>query len=385
MDKITNFNISNDTFDRMEDIYPFLEFGGFVNRYIISQQIISKRFWDFLKDEFNVKQEDVTFHCDITKDVKHREERSYRYIVKINAPGGGRTHRMMFVFYDEQKVIDPSLYATKDEQENKIYELMLYFKSDSSKFVDTIIPKIREMEYIPPTNKTFFIISRGNYGYELRSANVKEFDINLKMNYGESFIAVDKEIINKLKNEKKGLFLFHGIPGTGKTSYIRKLILDLSDDKTIIYIPSYLMYSIADPELISFISKFKNSILLLEDAENVLTNNIENRNQAVTNILNISDGLLNDFMDMQIIATLNVKKDVIDEALLREGRLMVNYKFKQLTARQATELSKYIGINKEYKEPKTLSEVYEDKNGKQLIDLVDIDDNTKGIGFKFKK
>lgn len=376
-----NFSISNDNFDRQEDIYAFLSFGGFTNRYIISQQIISKKFWEFLKTEFNVKSENILFNCDLTKDVKHREERSYRYVVTLQKP-----YKIMFVFYDEEKIVDPALYATKDEQENKIYELMLYFQSDAYEFVEKeILPKIHEMEYIPPTNKTFFIISRGNYGYELRSANVKEFDINLEMNYGKSFVEVDKEIISKLKNEKKGLFMFHGVPGTGKTTYLRKIILDLSDDKSIIYIPSYLMYNIADPELISFISKFKNSILLLEDAEIILTNPVESRSQAVTNILNISDGLLNDFMDMQIIATLNIQKDVIDEALLREGRMMVNYKFKKLTSKQATALSKYIGINKEYDEAKTLSEVYEEKNGKQLIDLVDIDDNTKGIGFKIKK
>ena len=168
------------------------------------------------------------------------------------------------------------------------------------------------------------------------------------------------------------------------TTYIRKIIHDLSEEKTIIYVPSYMMYSIAEPELISFVSKFKNSILLLEDAESILTNSTEDRDQAVTNILNISDGLLNDYMDMQIIATLNVQKSVIDEALLRKGRLMVNYKFKKLTATQATKLSKYIKTDKKYTEPQTLAEVYEEKNGKQLIDLVDVDEPS-GMGFKIKK
>ena len=126
----------------------------------------------------------------------------------------------------------------------------------------------------------------------------------------------------------------------------------------------------------------KNSVLLLEDAEMILTSSEEERNQAVSNILNISDGLLNDHMDMQIIATFNAEKKIIDQALLRKGRLMVNYKFKKLTALQATKLSKYIGLNKEYTEPKTLAEIYEEKTGKQLID---VDVNTKKIGFEFPK
>jgi len=163
------------------------------------------------------------------------------------------------------------------------------------------------------------------------------------------------------------------------TTLIRKLVAELAGDKTIIYVPSYFMFDIANPELISFISKFRNSILLLEDAEMILTSSDEERNQAVSNILNISDGLLNDHMDMQIIATFNVNKKVIDEALLRKGRLMVDYKFKKLTAIQATKLSKYIGLNKQYTEPKTLAEIYEEKVGKQLIDN---ESNNKKIGFQ---
>ena len=57
---------------------------------------------------------------------------------------------------------------------------------------------------------------------------------------------------------------------------------------------------------------------------------------------------------------------------------MVDYKFKKLTAIQATKLSKHIGLNKKYNEPQTLAEIYEEKIGKQLIDT---DDNTKKIGF----
>jgi len=166
------------------------------------------------------------------------------------------------------------------------------------------------------------------------------------------------------------------------TTLIRKLVSELSENKTIIYVPSFLMFDIANPELISFISKFRNSILLLEDAEMILSSSEDERNQAVSNILNISDGLLNDHMEMQIIATFNAEKKIIDQALLRKGRLMVNYKFKKLTALQSTKLSKHIGLNKEYTEPKTLAEIYEEKIGKQLID---IETNTKKIGFELPK
>jgi chromosomal replication initiation ATPase DnaA len=376
-DKLTKptLLLSDQTLDRREDIYAFNEFGKIVNRYVLSDQIYSTDFWNYMKENFKLKAENMTVFCDIHSDVKNRMEKVYKYILKVDKP-----YKLMFQFYDEEKVEDPDLYQTEEDQKNKITELMIYFDTDALEYVENLIQDIRKILFFPSINKTFFIISSSSVGYELRPANIKEFDVQLDLNYGDSFVEKHKDIVNKLKNNKHGLFLFHGPSGCGKTTYLRRLVSELAEDKTIIYVPSYFMWDIANPEMISFISKFRNSILLLEDAEMILTSAQEERNQAVTNILNISDGLLNDHMDMQIIATFNVERKVIDEALLRKGRLMVDYKFKKLTANQATKLSKHIGLNKEYTEPKTLAEIYEEKTGKQLIDN---DNNTKKIGFQF--
>jgi hypothetical protein len=369
-----SFVISDQTLDRKEDFFALSEFGKIVNRYNLSDQIYSLDFWQYLSDNFKIKKENITVFCDIHSDVKNRVEKIYKYIVKVELP-----FKIIFQFFDEEKVVDPKIYETEEEQKNKITDLMIYFDSDAIEYVDNMVNELRKIVFVQPINKTFFIISSSSMGYELRAANIKEFDIPLELNYGESFVDKYADIVDKLRNNKHGLFIFHGEPGTGKTTLIRKLVSELAEDKTIIYVPSYFMFDIANPELISFISKFRNSVLLLEDAEMILTSSEEERNQAVSNILNISDGLLNDHMDMQIIATFNAQKKIIDEALLRKGRLMVDYKFKKLTAIQATKLSQYIGLNKTYTTSMSLAEIYEEKTGKQLIEN---ETNTKKIGFE---
>lgn len=210
MEKL-NFLLSDQGLDRREDVYAYNEFGKIVNRYVLSDQIFSKDFWDYLKSNFNVKDENTTILCDIHSDVKNRMEKIYRYIINVDKP-----YKIMFQFYDEEKVKDERIYQTEDEQKDKISELMIYFDHNSIKVVDKMIDDIRNFIYFPPINKTFFIISSSSSGYELRPANIKEFDIQLDLNYGESFVEKHNDIVAKIKNNKHGLFLFHGEPGTGK-------------------------------------------------------------------------------------------------------------------------------------------------------------------------
>lgn len=210
MEKL-NFLLSDQGLDRREDVYAYNEFGKIVNRYVLSDQIFSKDFWDYLKSNFNVKDENTTILCDIHSDVKNRMEKIYRYIINVDKP-----YKIMFQFYDEEKVKDERIYQTEDEQKDKISELMIYFDHSSIKVVDKMIDDIRNFIYFPPINKTFFIISSSSSGYELRPANIKEFDIQLDLNYGESFVEKHNDIVAKIKNNKHGLFLFHGEPGTGK-------------------------------------------------------------------------------------------------------------------------------------------------------------------------
>lgn len=207
----SSFVISDQTLDRREDIYAFSEFGKIVNRYVLSDQIYSSDFWEYLKSNFNIKQENITMFCDIHSDVKNRIEKMYKYIIKVDKP-----YKLLFQFYDEEKVKDDKLYETEDEQKNKISDVMIYFDSDAFEYADKVVEDIRKIVFLPPINKTFFIISSSTMGYELRPANIKEFDIPLELNYGESFVEKYENIVDKLRNHKHGLFLFHGDPGTGK-------------------------------------------------------------------------------------------------------------------------------------------------------------------------
>ena len=114
--------------------------------------------------------------------------------------------------------------------------------------------------------------------------------------------------------------------------------------------------SLASPELIKFLIENSNSILVIEDAENVLMKRVGNSTQATANILNLTDGLLSDCINTQVVATFNTNVLNIDDALLRKGRLISIYKFEKLSNERVEKLCINLGVENDgsYK----LSDIY---------------------------
>ncbi len=106
-----SFVISDQTLDRKEDFFALSEFGKIVNRYNLSDQIYSLDFWEYLSDNFKIKKENITVFCDIHSDVKNRVEKIYKYIVKVELP-----FKIIFQFFDEEKVVDPKIYETEEDR-----------------------------------------------------------------------------------------------------------------------------------------------------------------------------------------------------------------------------------------------------------------------------
>lgn len=357
-----------------------LEFNKIINTYSVKQDIFSDQFWVYLKEDFGIIDEkNIVTNTEISIDEKNKKHINYKYYIKCYI---NDVDYLFFVFYDEKKGWDDDdylNYVTENEKMNKIDNLIIYYDSQmiSTEYVETnIIEKLNQLSYIPSNKNQFFTITTNQYGYGLEPSYIKEMNIDIELNYGKKFVNIYKKIIDKLENEHHGLFLFHGQTGTGKTSLIRKLISELSEKKIIIYVPNYMMYNMASPEMISFIAKFKNVILLLEDSENILANTVDNRTEAVANILNMSDGLLNDIMQIQIISTFNTKSKLIDEALMRSGRLMVNYEFKKLSKENANKLAKKLKLDKKFDKDTSLAEIY---GSEQIIN--DDLETKKKIGF----
>lgn len=142
------------------------------------------------------------------------------------------------------------------------------------------------------------------------------------------------------------------------TSFIRYLTSKIKRD--IIFISPDMVNQITDPSFIPFLMKNNDSVLIIEDAEPVLhKRGTSGRTGAVSNILNLTDGLLSDCLNISIVCTFNTSSKDIDDALLRKGRLMMNYHFDRLNVEKSKVLLEKLGYEVvEVIKPMTLAEIY---------------------------
>ena len=216
---------------------------------------------------------------------------------------------------------------------------------------------------------------------EMGHLDTEEYDLysppmNLELNYGKSFKKVHDVVIKKLnENNGKGIILLHGEPGTGKTSYI-KHITSLIKEKDILFIPPSMAEMLSEPTIIPFLMDHKNSILIIEDAERVISDRQGNGSPAgVSNILNLTDGILGDCLSIQIVATFNMRREKIDQALLRKGRLIAEHRFDKLSIEETNKLLKHLKKDHISEESMCLADIYNID-----VELIKVDNKSK-IGF----
>lgn len=199
-------------------------------------------------------------------------------------------------------------------------------------------------------------------GFYLKSLDVNYKKVNIDLHYNDDLKPVLQTVVSGLKSKKasKGLVVLYGAPGAGKTTLIRHLIKVIPDKKFVI-VPSNLVSALTEPTFMDFLSRQKELVLVIEEAEQILfkRDNLKDSN-PISNILNLSDGLLGDCLNFKIIVTFNTDLQKIDEALLRKGRLLAKYEFKELTTDKAKKIKEKLGVESE--KSNLLCDIYNSKD-----------------------
>ena len=189
--------------------------------------------------------------------------------------------------------------------------------------------------------------------FHTTSLRVQKQDCDISLNYNDDI--PDERIEQWINSKESGLMVLHGKPGTGKTSYIRNLIYRTKN--RFMFFDKSLFHHMSDSSLIDMLLEHRNSVIVLEDCEDLLTDRT-GLGSCLATILNLTDGILGDSLKFKFICTFNANVVDIDPAILRKGRMHLKYEFKDLAADKVEALAKKLGIEEIPKQAMPLCEVY---------------------------
>lgn len=307
--------------------------------------------------------------------------KKFKYINKVEKIGSKKHFENKYVFelcsLHERMFI--SVYEGKDNNTNKNF-CTLTFKYDLS--LGEIHEQFPFDDLVPFEinnawkSKISLVTSERGY-VDTQEFNIKTPNVNVELNYGKPFINVHNTILERLNTPNdSGIVLMHGLPGSGKTSYLRYLA-SLIKEKEIIFVTPAMSEALSEPSFVPFLMEHKNSILIIEDAEKVISDRqVNGSSVGVSNILNLTDGILGDCLSIQVIATFNMSREKIDSALLRKGRLIAEHKFDKLSVEDSNILLGHLGKDVRTNEPLVLADIYNID-----VDLYRVNNDKTKIGF----
>ncbi len=184
------------------------------------------------------------------------------------------------------------------------------------------------------------------------------------LHYGDGSAAWHQSFVEKLRQQPNGLSIFEGKPGTGKTFYLRHLMGELKESHRFYFIPTATLDVLSNSNFVGFWADQrwqhadKRFVVILEDSDGALMARSADNREQVSALLNLTDGMLADFLRLQIICTINCSAADIDPALLRPGRLLCHRVFGKLDYSQAVRLAESLGRKLPVPADYSLAEVF---------------------------
>ncbi len=282
------------------------------------------------------------------------------FLIEISTKLIGKVNRnsSSFLFINKKKNMMIKMFFDNNKSTSS-YQIEFYYDLKNGEITEQFdFEKIKKFQ--KPKKKMNISLVKSDMGHlDIEEYELPVPEVDLELNYGKNFLKIHETIINRLNTDNdKGIILLHGDPGTGKTSYL-KYLTKLIKDKEILFIPPSMAEALSEPSIIPFLMEHKNSILIIEDAERVISDREINGSAAgVSNILNLTDGILGDCLGIQIIATFNMRREKIDSALLRKGRLIAEHKFSKLSIEETNNLLNKLNKNIQVNEEMVLADIY---------------------------
>lgn len=217
----------------------------------------------------------------------------------------------------------------------KYMEKKRHLEKIKSPILDEFLAEIPPQEHIEEYPLELASIPIGKFHKGLSTLYLREGDILSLRSVLKNFTE-PKSILKELEIPHKLCMLFHGLPGTGKSTAIKAVATFLSKDIFFVNLAG-VQTNNQLRELFNNVQLNKGGVIVLEDidasAPFVLARNGEIQSSTDTDAVNLSyflnllDGTL--LTDGSIVVMTTNHKEALDPAIYRAGRVDVDIEFKQ--------------------------------------------------------
>jgi SpoVK/Ycf46/Vps4 family AAA+-type ATPase len=233
------------------------------------------------------------------------------------------------------------------------------------------IPEVKANEKAKEVEYHFWAHDQGNTVRKITTVDWKE----IQGNYNELVVPELNDLITEFEPGKHGrLLLFHGVPGTGKTTAIRMLSWTWREWASFHYITdpeslfssngSYLLDVISEDYTIWEEDDEKDEderwrVLVLEDCDELISRDAkEQTGQALSRMLNTLDGIMGQGFKVLILITTNEPLREAHPAVKRYGRCACEIDFKPLTEKEGNAWLKAHKSKERVDRAHTLADLY---------------------------
>jgi hypothetical protein len=184
----------------------------------------------------------------------------------------------------------------------------------------------------------------------------------LALHYGEEFPEWANEFLQNVS--EPGISIFRGEAGTGKTSFLRHAMYALAKTHRFYFVPVDNFGLLSSGSLTEFWKREQrdfpsaSKVLVLEDSETLLAERGHEKASPVAALLNLTDGLMTQFVRLHLVCTLNCNTEDVDPALLRPGRLRFFRNFERIPRDRANRLAEHYGFTLPDRSDFTLAEIF---------------------------
>lgn len=238
------------------------------------------------------------------------------------------------------------------------FVFQVYYLKDQSDLVKKLEKTIDRLSHGESGKSNLFqIIYRKGSWHKSPIKNRELEDDIIASNYNDD---IPDEAVQEFLRDKEqtGIMIFNGDPGTGKSYYLRYLA-KTNPNLKFLFLRQEFMSQISSEKFLKFLFDNKGSVIVFEDCEDLVKRREQNTNIAsLSSLLNLSDGIIGDQINLKFICTFNCKVSEIDEAIMRKGRMQVHYEFKPLAIEKANNLLKKLDSPAVATRQMTLADIY---------------------------